>query len=118
MESFANDAYSQDVIAPTRVEHRFEYGDRQPDGQWGYTYNYLFYVFEEADCRAEAIHYMDETDQATIRRLSGGVDCHQFTVRVLAFLRARYDRVTVEAPTVSASLPQLERDADALLRRE
>lgn len=118
MQSFANDAYSQDVIAPARVEHRFEYGDRQPDGAWGYVYNYLFYVFEESACRAEAVHYLDETDHATIRHLSGGADCHQFAVRVLAFLRARYDQVTLEASTFSSPLPQLEREADALRRQE
>lgn len=101
MDSFPDDAYSQDAITPSRVEHRVEFGDRinaTANGReaFGYWYDFLVYEFVEGRSRAEAVRYLDE-DLVTLRILQPADQTSEFALRVLLFLTMRYDRVYVPA---------------------
>jgi hypothetical protein len=82
--------YAQDVIVPTRVDHRLEFGERSPDrsDQFGYWYNYIDYLFEENGATLKARHYLDEPGAALLL-----ADCSDdpFTLKVLVFLSMRFN---------------------------
>lgn len=97
--SFADDAYRQDIIAPVRVEHRFEFGDacgEDADGapRWGHAYNVVFYLFREAGKVAEATFDIDE-GLAMLRYLHPYDVEDGFVRRVLVFLSMRAQRVAL-----------------------
>ena len=99
MDSFPDDAYAQDIITPTRVEHRVEFGDRSSAGSterhaFGYWYDFLVYEFVEGSSRAEAVRYLDE-DDVTLRVIHPGDLTSEFAMRVLLFLTMRYEQVYV-----------------------
>jgi|GEM_PF-4318611 len=107
MDSFPDDGYSQDIITPTRVEHRVEFGDRNDtvaNGRqaFGYWYDFLIYEFVEGQSRAEAVRYLDE-DHVTLRVVQPADLTSEFAMRVLLFLTTRYERVYV--PTVDGHAP-------------
>ncbi|WEJ57688.1 hypothetical protein [Devosia sp. FJ2-5-3] len=81
--------YAQDIIAPVAVYHLLEYGDATPDrpDEFGFWYNYIDYVFEEAGVSLRARHYFDEPGRALLL-----ADCSDdpFTLKVLVFLSMRY----------------------------
>ena len=97
MRSFPDNAYRQDVIAPVRVEHRFDYGDRDDAAEagFGYEYNFLVYEFAEDDASAEAVHYLDEPDAIDLRIVEPPDLASDFAQRVLVFLSMRYGTVNV-----------------------
>lgn len=97
LRSFADDAYGQDLIAPVRVEHRVDFGDRSGGEpvRLGHYYNYILYVFAEDGRHAEAVHYLDEGEKVTLRVLEPHDLGSDFAARVLVFLTMRYDSVAV-----------------------
>lgn len=107
MDSFADDAYSQDIITPNRVEHRVEFGDRHGSATsgrqaFGYWYDFLVYEFIEGPSRAEAVRYLDE-DHVTLRVVQPADLTSEFAMRVLLFLTMRYEQVYV--PTADGHAP-------------
>lgn len=118
LRSFADDAYGQDLIAPIRVEHRVEFGDRSGEApvQFGHYYNYLFYVFAEDGGHAEAVHYLDEEARVSLRHLEPPDLLSGFAQRVLVFLTMRYRTVVVASEGREAPLPPEIADAVAARR--
>lgn len=94
MRCVGDDAYKQDLIAPARVEHRVELGDRHNDTEFGYHYNYLAYEFLEGEAVVEALHYLDESDVAHVRVIEPPDLSSVFVLRVLIFLTMRFERLT------------------------
>lgn len=82
--------YAQDIIAPVAVYHLVDYGDTTPErpGEFGFWYNYIDYIFEDADKALRARHYVDEPGKALLM-----ADCADdpFTLKVLVFLSMRYE---------------------------
>lgn len=124
MESFPDDA--QDIITPVHVEHRVEFGDRHrgeatgPEA-FGYWYDFLVYEFADGPARAEAVHYLDEA-AVTLRHvepanLTAGfiknAPLGAFALRVLVFLKMRFDDIRVPADDSFALL-----DGELLARVE
>ena len=87
---FPGDGYDQDLIAPTRIEHRVEYGDWDEKSQtYGFWYDFLIYEFREGDKLAEAVAYMDE-ESVELRVLDPNDPTSDFAIKVLVFLSLRY----------------------------
>ena len=97
MRSFPDNAYRQDVIAPVRLEHRVDFGDRDgaAEDRFGYEYNFLVYEFAEDEASAEAVHYMDQPDAVDLRVVEPPGLTSDFAQRVLVFLTMRYGTVNV-----------------------
>lgn len=121
MHSFPDNAYVQDLIAPVRVEHRVEFGDRQGEGrdesEYGHYYNYLLYAFAKGAAVAEAVHYFDE-EKVTLRLLDPPDFSGTFALKVLVFLAMRYDQIDVmrDGKLVAADDASLARVQDAKWR--
>lgn len=88
------DLYPSDMIAPCRIDHFFEWGDRTETAEvqyWGYEYNYLVYEFREGEAVAVVWAYLDEEGMAFIRSLEPPDIRSDFVTKVLVFVSMRYE---------------------------
>lgn len=103
-----DDRYPRDAIAPHRVDHFFEWGDRAdegPAGYWGYEYNYIVYEFREGAATAIVWAYCDEASTAILRKIEPDDLRSDFAARVLVFMSMRYEKVERMTAHGRCSLP-------------
>ena len=104
LKSFSEDAYAQDPIVPTRVEHRVEYGNWLEKSQFhGHWYDFLIYEFLDGENRAEAVRYMDE-ERVVLRILEPHTPTSDFAIDVLAFLSLRYTEVEISGASDESNI--------------
>lgn len=79
---------------PVQIEHLAEFGDRSPDGLFGYAYNYLRYVFrdETGEALPMAKAYLDEIDKVYVTRPMKELDT-PLMQDILCYLNLRYTRI-------------------------
>ena len=108
MDLSNEDPYPFDMIAPYRIDHFFEWGDRTETAEvqyWGYQYNYLVYEFREGEATAVVWAYCDEDSTALVRSMEPEDIRSDFVTRVLVFVSMRYERLQWMTKEGRSSLP-------------
>jgi len=91
-------AYVSDIIAPTKIEHRLDFGGATAEGMFEYHYNYLTYEFRDGNSEIEARAYLHTISEVSIFK-GDSVDWHSdFVMRTLMFLAARFDHIKYLGP--------------------
>lgn len=85
--------YEQDLSTPSAIFHGYDFGDRRDDENFGYTYNFLDYYFEENDVAITARHYLDDPGNVSIVDPNLSDLATDFGQRVLVFLMLRFKDV-------------------------
>ena len=84
--------------SPVRIEHRVAFGDRSADGSFGFTYNYLDYVFldERGDEVVMARAYLDAVRTASLK-VSMDKLASSHMQDILCFLMLRFSKIVALA---------------------